>query len=184
MITSAYQVKAYEKLGIDVSKLGCIMLQFQQVPITDYLPAEWAYYAKDLKKYDWITGYDIKSHVTLLYGLLEKGFHWKEYVDEVLEGWNPEGDMFIREIKAFPPAPGENYACLVGVVESWGKLEQAHKLLSYLPHVNTYPEYIPHLTLGYVDADHRDEALVLLHQQRIGGLQLQPLGLSYGDKKL
>ena len=93
-------------------------------------------------------------------------------------------DMFIREIKAFPPAPGEDYACLVGVVESWGKLEQAHKLLSFLPHVNTYLEYIPHLTLGYVDADRKDEALKLLHQNRIGGLNLTPFGLSYGEKKL
>jgi hypothetical protein len=184
MIQNAYQVKAYERLGIDVSKLGCIMLEFEQVPVQNYLPKNWEYYAKDLKKYDWITGLDIKSHVTLLYGLLEKGFIWKEYVDEVLDGWEPTGDMFIREIKVFPPAPGEDYACLVGVVESWGSLEKAHKLLSFLPHVNTYPEYVPHLTLGYVQSQYKDAAVRRLHQGKISGLQLQPKGLSYGDKHL
>ena len=44
-----------------------------RLPVTNYLPEEWAYYAKDPKKYDWITGFDIKSHVTLLYGLLREG---------------------------------------------------------------------------------------------------------------
>jgi hypothetical protein len=186
VIQNAYQVKAYERLGIDVSKLGCIMLEFEQVPVKNWLPEDWAYYAKDIKKYDWITGLDVKSHVTLLYGLLEKGFIWKEYVDEVLDGWIATDDMFIRELKAFPPAPGEDYACLVGVVESWGSLEKAHKLLSFLPHVNTYLEYIPHLTLGYVKSEYKDDAMRLLHQARDSRslLHLQPKGLSYGDKHL
>lgn len=183
MIRNAYDVKALPALGINVKSLGCVMLEFEQIPIKNYLPEEWAYFPKD-PAYDWVKGLDVASHVTLLYGLLEKAFVWREHVDEVLADWGPNVDMFIREIKVFPPAPGEDYACLVGVVESWGSLEKAQKLLSYLPHINTYEEYIPHLTLGYVDAQYEDDALRRLHQGRIAGLPLQPTGLNYGDKKL
>jgi hypothetical protein len=181
VITNAYQVKALQDLGIDISKLGCVMLDFEQIPVKDWLPEEWAYYPKD-PKYFWIKGLDVKSHVTLLYGLLEKAYIWREHVDEVLAGWVP-GEVWIKRLGYFPSTiQGEDYACLVGHLEGEG-LEQAHQLLSFLPHVNTHLEYKPHVTLGYVRRNRVDHAMMKLTGNPVVLVQtLKILGLNYGEK--
>lgn len=171
----------YKKLGISLNDLGCIMLD-TDAPFTsqNYNFGDDLYYANN-PEYKWINGaVGLNSaHVTLLYGLLEKGPVWKEHVDKVLEGWNP-APVYIKDVDIFPsPFDTEPYACIVAKLEVSGNLLEAHRSLSLLPHINTYPEYVPHVTLAYVKEDKGDEYQDIFSTDLIG-TTLKPKGINYG----
>lgn len=176
---NAYEVKSLKSLGIEVGKLGCVMLTVEKIPVADWLPPEWAYHAMrpELAHVD---GLNSGDHVTLLYGLLQNANAVRFAVDEVLTGWDcPE--IELGAIDVFPsPFADEPYSCIVARVNDYEKkLWDAHTRLSLLPHINTFPEYKPHLTLGYVKSGRVDDAVQTL-RPLVERRWLQVIGLDYG----
>lgn len=149
--------KIYETLGIDLSKLGCIMLDlepFENAYSIGYDGAEVAlYYAKDKKRF-WINGWIFdKPHMTLLYGLLTPGNEspMKELVPMALEGWKwPE--IEVSDVGFFDsPYSDEPYWCIVAHIKITPELQEGHDRLCMLPHIKTFPGYKAHSTICYVD---------------------------------
>lgn len=145
-----------ELLGINTNKLGCVMLPCEPFDLfgegRDQLLDVEDLYHSDNPELNHVAG-DVthKSHITLLYGLMQKAYlpHIKNAVDSVLEGWDRPEYLAPERIDFFPDPRGEGYAAIVIKVDD-PHLEEAHARLSYLPHVNTFPRYDPHMTVAYV----------------------------------
>ena len=170
----------YDRLGIDTSALGCVMLDAESLNVHDVFPREFWYYGDLPGRRS--GGPELETHVTLLFGLLQNAHVWREYVDEVLDGWEPPDVIEVRE---FEVLDGRGYDVVVGEVWNQGKLREAHSRLSRLPHVNTFP-YRPHVTIGYVHQGVGEYMLPRLYDflsKNCPGkvAQLPSRGLNYGD---
>lgn len=180
---NAYEVKALQRRGITVSKLGCVMLDVDGPPISKLLPATWLYSSSHPDR-KWISGAQDSGHVTLLYGLLDNANAIREDVDEVLDGWEP-GQITTNHVGAFPSTfEDEPYSCVVAHLAMSPGLLDAHARLSLLPHIDTHPTYLPHVTLAYVLRRYEKDAVRLIEQELgcvVGGLDFKPIGLNYGD---
>ena len=116
---SSHQFKdVYKWLGIDLNKLGCLMLDTEPLYLPSHIIYDWETGAGvnfdkfflDLFMYKslnpdrfWINGLvsDNVPHITLLYGLLSEAKNYKPHIEEVLLGWNLE-TVKIADI-GFPP---------------------------------------------------------------------------------
>lgn len=143
----------YESLGVTISDLGCIMLDVVPFDVTRHVE-----HGKDdlyfgthpALKYAQGAVAEKSAHITLLFGLMESGPKWRKEVDEVLEGWVPPA-IHIKDVSFFPSnIQGEDYSCIVGKIEVTPELLEANQRLQLLPHINTFPEYTPHVTLAYI----------------------------------
>lgn len=182
----------YEELGVDPFNLGCIMLDVYPLSITSRVPngENDLYYAEDPRlKYAQGAVGEEKAHITLLYGLLEKGVKWRKHVDTVLEGWEKPEFLTIERIGAFPATvPGQDYSCIVAHIKPTPELLDANARLKFLPHIDGFPEYSPHVTLAYVKNGPSDvewarnirEKWVMSLAKRLSGTQIPTLGLNYG----
>lgn len=168
--------------GIDVNwdgnmaTLGCIMMNTNQIPIAQYIKNPDA----DLfTKPGWgggLAGED-EAHVTLLFGLLENGNVWKDKVDMLLQGWKlPE--VVIDEVSYFDL--GDSYA-IIGLVRPTPEVVDGNERLSLLPHVNTFSEYHPHITLAYIKHDVDPAKWVSALAKKYNGQKIATTGLNYGD---
>jgi 2'-5' RNA ligase len=179
---NAYEVNALKRRGIVVSRLGCVMLDVSGPKVSRVLPNTWLYHSTHPDR-RWITGAQDEGHVTLLYGLLDNANTIREDIDEVLAGWEP-GIVQAARIGVFPsPFDDEPYSCIVAHLEVTDELKDAHARLSLLPHIDTHPEYKPHVTLAYVRREDEGAAVHLLEQELgcvKGALSFHPLGLNYG----
>lgn len=191
----------HASLGIDLSKLGCIMAKVETIPVLDLIEAAGAGSEDDLvstrgRRDDlwWIDGAvgERKAHVTLLYGLLRSGPVWREHVDTLLADVDLRVVPIDRVDVFDSPYPDEPYKCIVARIAMTPALELAHARLSYLPHVNTFPGYKAHVTLAYVKdepspllwADTVAEAWVRALNGELTGRDLGVLGIDYGgDRK-
>ena len=136
----------YERLGVDTSRLGCVMLDCDVLDtrghVADALWSDgvlpWGASASEPRE---------EAHVTLLYGLLQPAPVWRDEIAEVLDGWTPPD---VVTVSAFAVWPQDAYDCVVGLIRDAPdyQLTKAHDRLSKLPHINTYP-YQPHVTIGY-----------------------------------
>ena len=142
----------YAQLGIDTRTLGCVMLDVEPT-----LPAE---LRAKIPQRVWytdpkrgISGPEAEPHVTLLYGLLESAHTWRAHVDQLLADWQMPAGLWISRFEVFG-RPTDPYDVVVATFdeESLEGLAEANGLLRALPHVDTFPEYRPHLTIGYVVA--------------------------------
>lgn len=174
----------YKELGINVDKLGCIMLDLSPVGLPQF-PGEEndLYYSKSRF---WIKGYVAAKtpHVTLLYGLLKPGLEWKKQVDAVLKGWSIKSvkikkiDYFESNIKEEP------YYCIVAHVDITPNLLEGHQRLELLPHINTFPDYKAHFTLAYIKKDEIKRNLIIhLLKNQLEGKELKVTKLNYGGNK-
>ena len=153
-MTSAHDFQeVYDDLGIDLSDLGCVMLG-TETPDTSFIDDRELYYARDEKRF-WIDGRVKDSHVTLKYGLLKTVK--REHVDKVLEGLAlPKMLMGDELVKFDSPYADEPYECIVMKIGKDTRNNYSRQMLSlnerlnFLPHVNTFPDYNPHVTLAYV----------------------------------
>ena len=178
MTTRAYQLQALKDMGINPAGLGCVMLDVEPLPVADWLPAEWAYYAHNPERH-WIKGLEAGNHITLLYGLLSNANTIRSAVDEVLAGWEP-GGISLESVGSFPSTfDDEPYSCIIGHIKVTPELLDAHARLSYLPHIDTFWHYKPHLTLGYVHK-HREGDAIEAAAAKVDAYQLRPVGLNYG----
>lgn len=142
--------------NINVNKLGCVMLPCEPFDIFGEGRDQWLkhddLYVSENPEQFWIQG-DVsnKAHVTLLYGLMTPAFLQKENIEEVLNTWDRPEFLAPERISIFPQPGTEHpeYAAIVVEIDDPHILE-AHQRLSYLPHINTFPEFKQHMTLAYV----------------------------------
>lgn len=169
----------YDGIDIDTDKLGCIMMDVEKIPVAQYI--------KDFTEDDlyFETNYDQSplvgeegAHVTLLFGLLENGNVWKDKVNQLLVNWSLD-KVTIQEVSYFDL--GDSYA-VIGLVEPTPALVDGHERLTLLPHINTFSEYHPHVTLAYIK--HDEELLdkwVKPLNKKYKGQKVATKGINYGD---
>ena len=170
----------YKALKINLDTLGCIMLDVFPVKGIE-IKEDWLYYTKDKKKF-WIDGFTFNkiAHLTLLYGLLKSGQTWKKYVKAVLKGWEMD-TIEIENIGYFnSPYKDEPYYCIVAHVKVTDLLMEGHQRLEFLPHINTFSGYKPHITLAYVKKDEKIRDSVIAMFNNMVGYKLPIKGLNYG----
>lgn len=182
----------YTDLGINLSKLGCVMLDV--VPSQNMYSIEFdgagvaLYYAKDKEKF-WIDGWvaDKTPHITLLYGLLETAKKYEKHIETVLAGWKLE-EVEIENIGYFnSPYPDEPYYCIVAYIKVTPKLLEGHQRLEFLPHINTFVGYIPHMTIAYINKnqgeEYRDRLIAEFKEMWIGKKMKVKESLNLGGDK-
>jgi hypothetical protein len=164
----------YETLGLELSELGCIMLDVENSgQLSDLVPDhEDDLYVSSDPKHWWVKG-DVTAgaHVTVLYGLLASGPTWKPLVDVVLDGWEIP-DLFVDSIEVFDsPYADDEFYCIVAKIRKTEELVEGHHRLSFLPHVNTFEGYTPHVTIAYIkkDDETRDKWVAALNRAIIRG---------------
>lgn len=171
----------YEGIDIDPNDLGCIMLDTETLDVMKHLPDD---YADDL--IDATTSHDhamgavaeTEAHVTLLYGLLENGNVWKDKVDTVLQDWKIDS-VKIADVGYFDTP--DSYA-VIAHIETTPELIDGHERLTLLPHIQTFSEYKPHLTLAYVSKDADVDKWVDALGAAYNGKTIKAKGINYGDK--
>jgi hypothetical protein len=188
---SAYQFKqVYVDLGYDLSKLGCIMLPLVsnddlETAVTKTISHEDTYFASNPSR-SWIKGIVAdKAHITLLYGLLRSGQEMEKHVDAVLEyGVKMPNEVKIDHVGYFvSPYADEPYYCIVAHLAAADGLVEAHDRLTFLPHIDTFPDYEAHITLAYIKKDEakRDEYVKRLNKALSGLLLTAANELDYGS---
>jgi len=181
----------YKDLDINLDKLGCIMLDLKPLDNMYTIEVEGAgvalYYAKNKERF-WIDGWVVGkvAHITLLYGLLQTGIAWKNHVNTVLEGWDLN-EAEIDHISYFDsPYSDEDYYCVIAHMKVTPELMEGHQRLEFLPHINTFTGYKPHMTICYLrkdqGEDYRDR-MIKWFNELWAGKKLQVTGLNYGGNK-
>lgn len=177
----------YQGLGIDLATLGCVMLDLNAVPRPASLGDGDLYVSKDPKRF-WIDGWvaDSTPHATVLYGLLTPAYEQRARVFQVLDGWDPE-HVTVERVGFFPsPYPDEPYWCVVAHVFKSPELLEGHDRLSFLPHVDTFAGYQPHVTLGYIPTSKGEafrDVLVATLGAELTGVRLRVDGINLGSRK-
>jgi hypothetical protein len=148
----------YKWLGINLNKLGCVMLDVEPLEsmrrVENYDVDVALYYAKNKERF-WIDGWvaDKVAHITLLYGLLEEGKNYEPHIQKVLSGWKLE-NVEIESVGYFDsPYPDEPYYCIIAHIKVTPELLEGHQRLEFLPHVNTFATYKPHMTICYISKE-------------------------------
>jgi hypothetical protein len=194
MTTASEHPDLYSRLGINLSRLGCIMLDTEPIDLGDAIAPE-DYYRSDRHDRSFINGpvAETGAHITLLYGLLT--FMWSTRgayiadVDEVLDGWTPPDQVLIGRPRAFQSDFAEEpYSCIYAPVMA-DALEDAHDRLALLPHMNTHTVYRPHLTLAYVRRFAEARVLASLSEQHYRlrsdeEARVKVTGLNYGSSRV
>jgi hypothetical protein len=153
--------EVYKWLGINTAQLGCVMLPLKTIkPVID----ESLLYKSPNPERFWIDGMvaDKKAHCTLLFGLMAKAPNIEPHIRKVLEGWEMD-DVLLEDVSYFPsPYADEKYWCLIAHIHLTKLLLEGHQRLSFLPHIDTFPEYKPHMTIAYikdVSEEERDDII-------------------------
>lgn len=173
----------YAELGINIDKLGCIMLDLDGSPIQMAINDNDLFFTSHPERF-WIKGFVAghTPHVTLLYGLLKSGnTEYRQYVDKVLEGWKIE-TVSVDHVGYFEsPYPDEPYYCIVAHLNISNTLKAGHNRLQLLPHINTFPDYKAHITIAYVKKDEviRDH-VIEVYNEMLQNIQLNVTNINYG----
>ena len=178
----------YSSLGIELDKLGCVMLDLAKGPVLNYIPEtegrieDELYVSKHPDRF-WIDGAmaERKSHITLLYGLLSRD--WQDHILRVLNGWDLPVYVELGGIEVFEsPYSDEDagYSCIVARVRVSPGLREGRARLELLPHINMFTEWKTHVTLAYVRSEYRDKWVQALEKNlpRI----LAVTGIDIGDQ--
>ena len=178
-VSSREHPEIYEDLDIDPNDLGCIMLDLDRLEVLSVV-GEGA--SSDLASTVTMDRTAVPgeeaTHVTLLYGLLENGNVWKDKVDTLLEGWDMES-VTIKDIGYFDLP--ESYA-IVAHVETTTDLLEGHNRLTLLPHIQTFSDYRPHVTLAYISKEADLGKWLTALNAQYEGAELKVNGLNYGDE--
>lgn len=73
-------------------------------------------------------------------------------IKTVLADWTPD-QLTISDVSYFDSPDSEEYYCIIAKVSITDNLMKARSLLELLPHINTFPDYKAHITLGYIEKD-------------------------------
>ena len=173
---NAYTLACYDRLGIKLRDLGCVMLDLEPVSPLPTIPPEWLYTSTD-PDLSHVAGQITRHHTTLLFGLLRNAHEYLLAIDEVLADWDAPPALEAVDVIGFPsPKPAEPYVCIVAELES-NYLRDAHARLSLLPHIDTHPTYRQHVALAYV---HRQHAAGAIYRFADELPRFRSLGLNYG----
>lgn len=173
--------EVYKQLGISTRKLGCIMLDTEPLQVSDVIPLEELYFSEAMPYAKGVVSEEV-PHVTLLYGLMRSGPELQVHVDAVLQGWSA-ADVVIDHVDFFESTNvDEPYYCLVAKLKVTDTLSEGNARLRFLPHIDTFPTYKPHITLAYINkkANVRDYLIASLNE-RFAGKSVKVLGVNYGD---
>jgi hypothetical protein len=145
--------EVYASLGIELSKLGVVMLDVDPFKVTEHVLQGEAdlYSSQDPNKF-WIQGAvaEESAHATLLYGLMLPARGYESQINVLLQDWTPP-TLEIESVGSFTsPYGDEEYACIVAHLKVTPELMEGHQRLQLLPHIDTFPTYRPHVTLAYV----------------------------------
>ena len=173
--------KVYEALGLNLATLGCVMADLEPAEI-DIKTKCTFHYSENTDRF-WIKGYvaDLNPHVTLLYGLLQKANNYKWHIDQVLDGWKLD-EVEIEDFGYFDsPYADEQYYCVIAHIKVTPELLDGHQRLSFLPHINTFPKYTPHITIAYIDKNERElENLLFSLNENYKGKKLKVSNIKLG----
>jgi hypothetical protein len=100
----------------------------------------------------------------------------RKHVDRVLDGWEL-GSVQIVSVIAFAGNP--DYTPLVAEVSTDG-LDEANARLRLLPHIDTFPQYRPHITLAYLKPEADVAKYVDALTRRLALMQVKVIGINYG----
>ena len=169
MIKNAYDVKSLDRNGIFIDDLGSVQLDLGSDTVPS-LPEEWLH-----------TPQPKEWHATLLYGLLPQHVD-PMAIDEVLKDWNAPDAFYSVDPVLLGNSDSEFRVIALKLFKSG--LKEAHRLLSFLPHINTWPKYTPHVTVAFVKKEYWIEALTELdvHIRDNGPIHFWNEGLNYGDR--
>ena len=178
----------YKALKIDLDDLGCVMLNVKRsdMPLMPEYENELSdkfYFSEDEDRF-WIDGYVARStpHLTLLYGLLESASTYRYYIDDVLKGWKLE-TVEVESIGSFDSTyEEEKYCCIVAHIKVTPEVQEGHERLEFLPHVNTFTGFKPHVTLAYIKEDPEFKAQIIKEMSDVlVGKTLTITGVNYGE---
>lgn len=185
----------YKSLDIDLSKLGCVMLDLappkfvlDEAYWTSLNGADCIWYYAENKSRFWIKGFvGEEPHCTVLYGLLKEATAYKSYIDELLIDCNFPRHLEIDHFGYFDsPYPDEPYWCIVAHLKENPLLSALNERLQMLPHIRTFPGYKAHVTIAYIaksqGESYRDNIIKSLEENR-GTEAFYVLGLNYGGNK-
>lgn len=166
--------EVYKALGIDTSRMGCIFLDLEAIPESLIPPEEWGY--------DRGFAAARQPHSTLLYGLLHPGPEIAEQVDAVLADWERPYTIRTEGVLAFDTPAHVAFQPIVLKVGrgSQHALYEANQQLQLLPHIRTFRDYNPHITIGYADKAHVDKVMDF-YAARNTYIQLDCYGINYGE---
>lgn len=154
MQLSSYQYpEVYKSLKIDVRKLFCTMLycelgEYYKEKLPQLFGSQDLFYSKNLP---WAQGLvaDRNPHLTLLFGTLP--IVKVNHIKEVLQPWiSQEVKLMVDEYSYFESTNDEEYYCIVAKIKTNSSIMEAHERLSLLPHINTFGDYRPHVTIAYI----------------------------------
>lgn len=153
---------------LDVEPIKTDYWEMEQDGVTAQFP--W-YYAKDKSRF-WIDGYvaDKTPHITLFYGFLQEASCFTPHIEHLLED-TAISSIEIEDIDYFDsPYEDEPYYCVVAKVKKTEGLLYAHNKMKLLPNIQTYPDYKPHVTLGYIvkNENIRDRFIAHMKDQLVG----------------
>lgn len=133
----------FEDLGVNLSELGCLMLKTDN-PLKEAIPDTEAYVSSDPNKW-WVDGVLDHWHVTVRYGFLPEVS--RVHVQKVIKGLSIPSSLHAGTFEVFGQ-PDDPYECVVLRIAD-ERLAAMNAQLSVLPHINTYVEYRPHITVGF-----------------------------------
>lgn len=179
----------YKELGIGLDDLGCVMLNLKLTPrfqeIRDGFKED-MYVSKNPKRH-WIRGWVASDpHLTLFYGLLADAKEWALHIKDLIS--DIELNFLKVENVGFFESPYEDepYYCIVANIVPSEALMEMHKRIEFLPHINTFTEYRPHITLCYLKKEkgeaYRDFA-IRQFADMLRGEELQARGINFGERK-
>lgn len=176
--------EVYKTLGIEIADLGFVGLDIEPFDVSSLVEGgvDDLYVTKHPKRF-WIHGAvaEQSAHMTLIFGLLQKGYEVRELIDQVLDAWTPP-PIEIDHVSYFPSNySDEQYDCIIGHVKLTPEIIEGHQRLLLLPHIDTFPEYRPHVTLAYVKQGVRDKWINSLGPA-LQDKQFAVKGINYGRK--
>lgn len=180
-ISASQFPQVYIDLGIDTSKLGCVMLDVEPIQISNIILYDDLYQADPIE-HPHMSGIvsEVSPHCTVLYGFLRSATELKKHIDAVLQGWMPQ-DVTISDIDVFPSNdPGMPYVTLIAKLEPTPNLIEANARLKLLPHLDTFSSYSPHVTLCYLNDSSDYQGYIDTLNKTLQGKTVKALGLNYG----
>lgn len=140
-----------EARGFSVVDLLVVMLDVENIPVLTHIEdGENDLFYGDTHALRYAQGAvgERSAHVTLHQGILP--MMKDEDARAVLDEWKPER-IKIRAIECFRLR--ENISCIVAKVEATDNLIEGHNRLRMLPHIDIFPDFVPHITLAYIRHD-------------------------------